>query len=140
MVCCGCVYRLEHFLPWLAPRLHPLVRHQPGVASSANPNLNVYHHVHNVNLNIPPESRLDDYVDSNYDHVQVRWCRWRCGSRRGLLTTDGRQNTVVTFAGNIMYLAGFPVVDSDLPLLKNLRSRRFVSLYVTCCSHRHGSA
>lgn len=100
---------LEHFLPWLAPRLHPLVRHQPGVASSANPNLNVYHHVHNVNLNIPPESRLDDYVDSNYDHVQ---------------------NTVVTFAGNIMYLAGFPVVDSDLPLLKNLRSRRFVSLYL----------
>lgn len=40
------------------------------------------------------------------------------------------QRTVVSYANNIVYLAGFPPLTTDLPILDSLRARRFVSLYL----------
>jgi len=55
-----------------------------------------------------------------------------CVSTRRLVV----QRTVATIASSIVFLVGFPDIDSELPILSQLRSRRFVSLYVYsgCCT------
>lgn len=97
------------FGAWTSPRLHPLIRHVPGDLNSANPEPDLYQVASTVVLNMPPETRLEKYLDSNYDSIQ---------------------REVATFGSAVMYLVGFAQVNSDLPILESLRRRRFVTLYL----------
>ncbi len=67
------------FLRHIAPRLHPKVRYEPAAVSitdadtgsRANSDGNMYHFAMQVIFNLPPLTRLNSYIDSNYDHIQV---------------------------------------------------------------------
>ena len=61
------------FLAHIAPHLHPTIRYQAGDGSTARAasDGDLYAYAMQVVFNLPPQSRLDGYIDSNYDKVQV---------------------------------------------------------------------
>ena len=65
------------FLAHSAPRLHPSIRYLPDgpAAGDAGPRAtatgDLYQFAMQVMFNLPPRTRLDNYLDSNYDVVQV---------------------------------------------------------------------
>ena len=69
----------------------------------------MYHFAPTVIFNFPPNVRLSKYIDSNYDYIQ---------------------KGVVDFSSQLLYLVGFSSVESDVPILTQLRTRRFVSIFL----------
>ena len=75
----------------------------------------MYEYATSVVFNIPPNARLEQYIDSNYDKVQAK---------------------VVAFASTVLYSVGFSDVESDLPLLTAVCARARVCV-VCLCVHVH---
>lgn len=108
------VMEYSTFAGFVAPRLNPFLRYEEEAtdaqrAQRAKPDANLYEYADEIIYNLPPESRLATYTWSNYDTVQ-----------------EG----VIAWAARLVYILGFNQVAVDLELLDNLRSRRFVSLYL----------
>ena len=71
----------------------------PGNRANASAH-DLYHFAPKVVFNFPPAIRLDQYIDSNYDHIQT---------------------SLVQFSSTLMYLTGFTDTDSSVPLLQYVR-------------------
>jgi len=71
--------------------------------------VNVQEYVSQVMFNLPPESRLKYYLDTDYDQIQ---------------------KNVGTFGANVAYKIGFNVVDMSTPILPRLFAFRFLSIFL----------
>lgn len=107
----------EYFLPYVLNHMKPATTEKTIYSSVEGRNLTVSElisrghpeqFVNSVSLNLPP-SRVDVYVDTDYDAIQGR---------------------VISFVSRAMYYIGFPEIDVDMDILSSLFEIRFFTLFL----------
>jgi ABC-type antimicrobial peptide transport system permease subunit len=101
----GMIMEYEHFLPYLVSHLNPLL---PAFSKQNISSINLYEYAATVNINLPPP-RIAAYMESNYDTLQ---------------------RNVISWAGAVLYKLGFNQLSTAVPVLSQLFTTRFFSLFL----------
>eukprot|EP01119_Soliformovum_irregulare_P020807 TRINITY_DN6797_c0_g1_i1.p1 TRINITY_DN6797_c0_g1~~TRINITY_DN6797_c0_g1_i1.p1 ORF type:complete len:1024 (+),score=319.29 TRINITY_DN6797_c0_g1_i1:58-3129(+) len=102
----GMLMEIGSFLEWLSEQKISGMNEQDTLNLRQK---NLYDYVDFAILNLPPQERLEMYIDQNFDNVQEK---------------------VTSFSSEIIYHLGFTVANTDLPILRTYSPFQYLNLFL----------